>query len=100
MYFEREEGYWTGAMAINLIVTELAFTAVMVGVIVATWPNIPTIPLLIAGLAVNAVVSIAFYPLAKTIWIAIDLILHPLEPSEMHESETLQRIREHSLSED
>lgn len=83
LYFEREEGYWTGSLAIDLIVTELVFAAVLVGVVVETWPHVPTMPLLIAGLAVNTFVSVFFYPIAKTIWVAIDLVPHPLEPDEL-----------------
>lgn len=92
--FEREEGYWTGAMAINLIVTELVFAAVMVAVVVSTWPDVPMLPLLIAGLIVNGSVSVVFYPIAKTIWIAIDLLLHPLEPNEVSEVVHLRELRD------
>lgn len=94
LHFEREEGYWTGAMAINLITTELVFAAALLVAILKTWPDVPTIPLLVAGLVLNGVVSIAFYPIAKTIWIAIDLLLHPLEPVEVREIEYLRSVKE------
>ena len=94
LHFEREEGYWTGAMAINLIVTELVFAVALVSISVATWPNIPVVPLLVVGILINAVVSIVFYPIAKTIWVAIDLIFHPLEDDELRETEHLRTVRE------
>lgn len=92
--FERVEGYWTGAMAINLVVTELLFLAVMIVAVVKTWPNVPTAKLIISGLIFNGIVHVLFYPIAKTIWIAIDILLHPLEPEEIQETLELQRIRE------
>ncbi|HET9016185.1 MAG TPA: DUF983 domain-containing protein [Thermomicrobiaceae bacterium] len=94
LHFEREEGYWTGAMAIDLVVTEFVFAAALVAVSVATWPNIPMVPLLVAGLLINGVVSVVFYPIAKTIWVAIDLIFHPLEENEVSETERLREIRD------
>lgn len=98
IYFEREEGYWTGAMAINLIVTELIFAAVMVATVIATWPDVPMIPLLLVGLVLNGVVAVTFYPIARTIWIAIDLWLHPLEADEVRETAELRRIREREMA--
>lgn len=94
IYFEREEGYWTGAMAINLIVTELLFAALLLGVAIATWPDIPTIPLLVGGLALNGFVNLFFYPIAKTLWIATDLLLHPLESTESWEAAELRRLKD------
>lgn len=94
LYFEREEGYWTGAMAINLLFTEFVFAAVLVGVSIATWPNIPMLPLMGLGLVTNAIVSIGFYPIAKTIWVAIDLVFHPLEENELLETEYLRYVRD------
>jgi hypothetical protein len=75
--FEREEGYWTGAMAIDLIVTELLFGAALLVVLIFTWPDIPMVPLLIAALVLNGLFPVIFYPLAKTLWIAFDLSVRP-----------------------
>ena len=94
LFFEREEGYWTGAVGINTIVTELIFAAVLVTVIVWTWPDIPTRPLLIAALVLNGIVPFVFYPFSKTIWVAIDLAIHPLEEREQHEVVSLRDVRE------
>jgi hypothetical protein len=93
LFFEREEGYWTGAVAINTIITELIFAIVLVVVIVWTWPDIPTKPLLIVALLLNGIFPLFFYPFSKTIWVAIDLILHPLEENELHEVTSLRQVR-------
>lgn len=98
LFFEREEGYWTGAIALNTIITEVFFVLLLVAVIAVTWPNIPMFKLLAAAVVVNAIIPLVFYPIAKTLWIAIDLSLHPLEPREAEEVERLQAEREHYQS--
>lgn len=97
IFFEREEGYWTGAMAINLVVTELVFAAVAAVVVVRTWPDIPVMPLLLVTLVLNGFMAVFFYPIAKTLWVATDLVLHPLEPDELREVHVLEQMRERSL---
>jgi uncharacterized protein (DUF983 family) len=94
LHFEREEGYWTGAIAINTVATEVLFAAMLVVVAIWTWPHIPTFKLLAAGLLLNVSFPVLFYPIAKTIWVAIDLVLHPLEERERFEVAQLQEHRE------
>jgi uncharacterized protein (DUF983 family) len=73
--FERGEGYWLGAIAINLGVTEALFGAMVVAIMVATWPDVPWVWPTVAGIALNVAVPIVFYPYSKTIFIAVDLLL-------------------------
>ncbi len=94
LHFEREEGYWTGAVAINTVVTEVIFVALLATVVIWTWPNVPMVPLLVAALVLNAVFPLFFYPISKTLWVAIDLSLHPLEEREQHEVTSLRDTRE------
>jgi uncharacterized protein (DUF983 family) len=77
--FEREEGFWVGAMIVNIAVTELAFAVVLVGGIVLWWPDVRWGILTAIAVAVNAVVPIVFYPWSKTIWLALDGLLHRME---------------------
>jgi uncharacterized protein (DUF983 family) len=93
LHFEREEGYWTGAVAINTIATEVVFVILLVAVVVRTWPDVPMVRLLVAGVLLNALFPFLFYPISKTLWVAIDLILHPLEEREQLEVASLQHIR-------
>lgn len=83
LVFEREEGYWTGAMAINIGVTELVFVVALVAGLVLTWPAPPIAWLLAITIALNALVPVLFYPFSKTIWISIDLLLHALDEREL-----------------
>jgi uncharacterized protein (DUF983 family) len=71
---EREEGYWLGAMAVNLGITELLFAVLLVTWAVLAWPDVPWVWLTVAGLALNAIVPIVFYPISKTIFLAVDLL--------------------------
>jgi hypothetical protein len=82
LHFERSPGTWTGALGINTIVSFGLLLLVLVGVFVTTYPDIPEGALVAAVVAEVAVVPIGFYPYSKTIWLAIDLGLTPLEPGE------------------
>lgn len=73
LHFEREEGYWLGAMVINLAVTEVVFLALFVGLAVAWWPDPPWTRMLVILLIVNLVVPLLFYPVSRTLWVAGDL---------------------------
>ncbi len=73
---EREPGGFLGAIAINYGVTGAAFIVLLVAVVWATVPEVPVWPLLAASAAVAVVVPLVFYPFSKTIWLAIDLVLH------------------------
>jgi hypothetical protein len=77
--FEREEGYWVGAMIVNLAVTELAFGVVFAAGLIIYWPDVPWGWLTVVAVAVNAVVPLAFYPFSKTTWMALDLLLHRMD---------------------
>lgn len=81
--FEREEGYWVGAMIINTTVTFATFLVVFGGSIVLTWPDVPWPAVLVVTIAVNVVIPVWFYPVSKTLWMALELSWHPLEEDEL-----------------
>jgi uncharacterized protein (DUF983 family) len=72
LHFERTEGYWLGAMLINLAVTMGAFLVVFLGVMIATWPDVPWNGLTIAVVVVSAIVPVVFHPIARTLWVAAE----------------------------
>ena len=80
--FERQEGLAVGGMGINIIVTEALFGIFLVTSLFLTVPDVPVLPLVLVGLAMNLVIPIVFYPFSKTIWAAIELMMRPLEPHE------------------
>ena len=83
--FEREEGFFLGAYVINLAVTEgllLVLGVIPCIVLLAADPDANLTPVIIGGLAAAVIGPIVFYPWSRTIWVAIELILRPLEARE------------------
>ncbi len=75
-HFERHEGYWLGAIAINTVMTIGVFMATLVGAIVLTWPDPPWTAITIGVVVLNTVFPIVFYPWSKTLWVALELGTH------------------------
>jgi uncharacterized protein (DUF983 family) len=75
--YAREPGYWVGAIIVNLAVTEVLFGVFFVGGIFATAPEVPWLPLLVIGAVTNVLVPLLFFPLSKTVWVALDLYFNP-----------------------
>ena len=73
--FEREHGYFLGGYAINLIVAEF----LAVGLVVLFWllasPSVLTLQ--IVGVVLAGGLPILFFPWSRTLWMALDLQLHP-----------------------
>jgi uncharacterized protein (DUF983 family) len=72
LHFEREAGYWTGALAINTILVGGAFAITFVIAPVLTVPDVPVAPLLAILVPVMLIGPLVTYPFSKTLWIAID----------------------------
>jgi len=86
LHFEREPGYWTGAMAVNIAVTSASFGIGFVIALALTVPDVPVAPLLAIFVPAMIVLPIVFYPFSKTLWVAIDrAILHQLDPQELRD---------------
>lgn len=82
--FDRgEAGYWTGAMAVNIVVTEALFFVLFITLLVALWPDPPWLGIGITVGVVNAVMPLVFYPWSKTVWMALSLWWGPLERHEL-----------------
>jgi uncharacterized protein (DUF983 family) len=77
--FERDEreDYWLGAYLVNFIVTEVVFAALVLGVLLATWPEPAWSLLTWLGAAQMVLTPIVFYPSSKALWLAGDLVFRP-----------------------
>lgn len=80
--FEREAGYWVGAVTINTTVTFISFVGLFVGLTVGTWPDPPWGAIMVTVVAVNLFLPVLFYPISKTLWSALEHSWHPLEPED------------------
>lgn len=83
LHFEREPGYFAGALAINIAVTGGIFAIVFVALLAATIPDVPVVPLLAVLVPIVVLVPIIYYPFSKTVWMAVDrAFLQRLDPNE------------------
>lgn len=72
LHFEREQGYWAGALAVNIIATGGLFAICFVALLAITIPHVPVIPALALLLPIAIFGPIVYYPFSKTVWVAID----------------------------
>ena len=85
MRFEREEGFFLGAYVVNFAVTEgLLLLLLMAYVLVQanSTDGVPVLPVVLATVVAAVLMPLAFYPLARTIWVAVELVMRPLEIDE------------------
>jgi len=93
-HFEREDGYWGGALAINIIATGGLFTVVFVIALVLTVPNVPVAPLLAILVPIALFVPILYYPFSKTVWVAVDrAFLQHLDQNEVTDEQHRGAVR-------
>lgn len=78
LVFDQEEGYWTGALVVNTMVS-LTLFAVLIGAVVGvTWPDIPVFRTMAVGVVTGIAFPFLYYPYSKTFWVALDLAwFHP-----------------------
>lgn len=81
--FERESGYWVGAVTINTTVTFMSFIGLFVILTVISWPDVNWGMVMAVTVAVNVLLPVLFYPHSKTLWAALELSWHPLEADEI-----------------
>ena len=72
LHFERESGYFAGALAINIMAVGALFAIVFVALLAVTIPDVPVVELLIVLVPIAGFGPIIFYPFSKTIWVAVD----------------------------
>jgi len=71
-HFEREDGFFAGALAINIIAVGGLFTIVFVAALIVTIPEVPVAPLLAILVPIVVLGPIVYYPFSKTVWVAVD----------------------------
>jgi uncharacterized protein (DUF983 family) len=86
--FVREEGYFTGVYLVNFgVVLAVLFVVVMAfALYAASNPRSSVVLPLVIGSVIAVVLPIAFYPFARTIWIALDLAMTPMDIEEILEA--------------
>lgn len=85
---DREEGHFVGAMAFNLIASELLWLSGLVAVLALTWPNPPWTAVMIGSIVAMILFPIMFYPFSRTLWYAFDLLFQPVQRNEFPRDES------------
>jgi uncharacterized protein (DUF983 family) len=78
-----EADYFLGSYTINFVVSELLIVVGAALGIVLSWPDVPWRTLTWGLALMVAVAPILFYPFAKTLFLATDLIFRPLTEEDL-----------------
>jgi uncharacterized protein (DUF983 family) len=81
--FEREPGYWVGAVVLNTVVIFATFLIVFGTMVAITYPDVPWGLVMAVTVVTNLVVPFVFYPISKTLWAGLEMSWHPLESDEV-----------------
>jgi uncharacterized protein (DUF983 family) len=84
-----EHDYFVGSMMFNFIIGGTLFVGILLTVLIVTWPNVPWNGLQYGAPALILAVPFVLFPFSKLLWLAFDLMLRPLTPTELawHRSE-------------
>lgn len=82
LVFLREHGYWTGGLIVNIAIAQLVLMALLVGTVALTYPDVPWTPLGVAAVGAMIALPIWCYPRTKTVWLYVDLLVHPYSAEE------------------
>jgi uncharacterized protein (DUF983 family) len=77
VWLEREEGYFVGAMAINIVVGEFLPFFGAIAALILTWPTPPWQALQIAVPVSMALCPVILFPFSRTLWLALDWTFRP-----------------------
>ena len=80
------QGFVLGALAINFVVTGGALITTLVIGVVISYPELAILQLLVSTVGVTLFVGVFGYPISYTTWLAVDLIMRPLESGELAKS--------------
>lgn len=81
--WRREEGTELGALALNTVITFATLAIAMTVGFVSTSPDIPVLPFVLGLASVAIFLPVLIYPFTYTVWLAIDLRVHPPEHAEL-----------------
>jgi uncharacterized protein (DUF983 family) len=74
--FEREPGYYTGAVAVNLVVSDLLIAVIAVPL--AASQSVSLTVLIVLGCTLPFLFPLLFYRPTKSLWMSFDHFIHPV----------------------
>lgn len=79
LVFSRVPGHWLGSWFLNVCVVQTLVIGILAIGVGVTWPDPPIVWIGI-GAGLSALVApLAFFPISRTLWTAIDLVMRPLD---------------------
>jgi uncharacterized protein (DUF983 family) len=78
--FEKEEGGFLGAMALNYALAVGLWVVMLAVVLAFTVPDVPVAPLLVASVVVLVGAPLWFYPRSKMTWAAVEFLVARSDP--------------------
>lgn len=78
----RVDDQWIGALGMNTIVSFGVLLGTIAAGFAVTYPDPPVALLLALAVGVAIVVPVAFFPISKSLWAAIDLAMRPPDPDD------------------
>ena len=87
--FERAEGFVLGAYTLNFGLAIVVITLTLFAWIFVqnANPDASAVPIVIVGLAGAVVLPLAFYPLSRSLWAAMELAMEPLTAEQLADAE-------------
>ena len=73
-----EADYFLGGYTINFVVAELLIVLGGAASIFITWPDVPWRLITWTLVVLMVLAPVFFYPFAKTLWLALDLVFRPV----------------------
>ena len=81
------EGFMTGSMTMNIIVTFILIIGTLVVATIVTYPDLPVVPVVALLLAIAIVMPLFFHPMSCTVWLAVDLAMRPPTDAELADAD-------------
>jgi hypothetical protein len=67
----------------NIVISELIFVLLFLGIVLLTWPSPPWRLLQYGGIALMILAPVIFFPFSKTLFLAFDLLFRPATKDEL-----------------
>lgn len=80
-----EDDFMLGAMVFNIAFAEGVLAAVLVGIVVASWPDVPWRSLQFGAPVLMVLAPIVFLPFSRTMWVAFEPVFFPVSRDEAEE---------------
>lgn len=78
-----DDNYFSGAMFFGILIGE-ALTVLGIGASIwITYPNVPWDVITYGAPLVMFAVMMALFPLSRVVWLAVDVLIRPVQPYEM-----------------